>query len=251
MDTSTCFDHCRLRGRGRHPAPKRCPTRLSLFLQRAPSCSTQDPSSRQRIGQFCVEHISSPGRREVSALTLVVAGSHLLKYSFNLADSSSSSSPSGTISVRPVLPDASHIRLARRHAGASWWGRSQAIGLDRRLVTRLFLTDLHLDDGPSAPTHLIVVDDKRAWRIPWDFTRRCCSNSSYSCLHASNPKPLATCWTTCSAFPLQVRTSTQYACAENRFSALVITVLSVMIGSSTLVSTCNSIQAVVRLDFPK
>ena len=29
--------------------------------------------------------------------------------------------------------------------------------------------------------------------------------------------------------PLQVRTSTQYACAENRFSALVITVLSVMI----------------------
>ena len=101
-------------------------------------------------------------------------------------------------------------------------------------------------DGPSAPTHLTSL----ASRGLGAFLCGCGSNSLCSCLHASNPKPLGACWTTCS-LPVQVRTSTQYACAENRFSALVIAVLSVMIGSSTLVSTCCSIQAVVRLNFPK
>ena len=110
VDTSTCFDHCLLRRRGRHPAPQRGSTRLPLFLQRAPSCSTQDPPSRQRIGQFCVDHTSSPGQpRSFCTRYRCVPASHQPKCSFSLAGSSSSSSPSGASSVRSVLPDATHL----------------------------------------------------------------------------------------------------------------------------------------------
>ena len=52
----------------------------------------------------------------------------------------------------------------------------------------------------------------KVWSIPWDLTGRCGSNSLHSCLHA---KPLGTRGTTCSAFPLQARASTQYVCRES------------------------------------
>ena len=87
-------------------------------------------------------------------------------------------------------------------------------------------------DGRSAPVHLTSSATRgRGAFIPWDLTGRCGSNSLHSCLHASNPKPLGTRWTTCSAFSLQVRASTQYACAESRLSAFVIAVSSAMIGT--------------------
>ena len=171
-------------------------------------------------------------------------GSHQLKYSFGLTDLSSSS----PIDARWDPSFQSHT--SGSEALSHFLGRSQAVFLAAgHFVTWLFLADLQ-PVPPSRLHRLIFVGVKRAWRISWDVTGGCGSNSLYSCLHASNP-PLGTCWTTCSAFSLQVRTSTQCACAENRSSALVIAVLSVMIGSSTLVSTCCSVQAAARLNFPK
>ena len=163
MYTSTEFDYCRLRGGGRHPAPKRSSTRLSLLLQKAPSCSTQ--GAHCRCGPV-----------------------------FSLADSSSSCSPNGAGSVGSVLPDASHVLL---EAPSRFLG-SQAIGPPGCSIA--------LSPGCASqtfnpfPCSSDFVDDKRAWCIPWDFTGRCGSNSLHGCLHASNPKPLGTCWITCSAF---------------------------------------------------
>ena len=84
-------------------------TRLLLFLQRAPSCSTQDPPSRQRIGQFCVDHTSSPSQPR----------SFCTRYRC-VRLPTSRSAPSASlarrpllhravpVSVRSVLPDATH-----------------------------------------------------------------------------------------------------------------------------------------------
>ena len=74
MNTSTCFDHCPLLGGGRHPAPKRSSTRLSLFLQKVLLCSPHDPPLRHRIRRLCVERILTRISREVSVRILVVAG---------------------------------------------------------------------------------------------------------------------------------------------------------------------------------
>ena len=125
MDTSARLDHCRLRGEGRHPAPRRGSTRLSLFLQIAPSGLTQDPLPRQRTVQFCFDHTSSPDQTGNSC----TPASHRPTCSFSFTHSSSSSSPNDARPAGSVLPDVLHIRPAPRLSVTSWWERSQAIGL--------------------------------------------------------------------------------------------------------------------------
>ena len=224
IDTRTWSDHCRFRGKGRHAAPQRGSTRLSLFLQIAPSGLTQDLLPRRHTARFRVGHTSSPDQaRNLCTRSRCV----------RIPTSRSASSVSLT---RDVL----HIRLALRHSVAP--GNWSSWLWDRHLVTRLFLTDLQsalllrplilLCRRQKGLTHFLGL----CWRTWLKLLKQL-----PPCLEPETSRN--------SLDHLQ-----RFASAsQNKHTVrlCVITVLSVMIGSSTLVSTCCSIQAVVRLNFPK
>ena len=101
----------------------------------------------------------------------------------------------------PCFQDVSHIRPARRHLASGPLGFLTAGPTPCHPAVPRKPSARSPADEPSAPTHVTSSATRGLCAFLSDVSGGCGSNSLCSCSHASNPKPLGTCWTTCSALP--------------------------------------------------